>query len=1168
MVMRVEMERTNKRLFNYEKLSGYKKLIETVRAGKSCSIFGVQNSMRAALASSFGGKLLFVTADDVTANSFASQFEIMGLRSVLFPSVPDTFIYKKAGTTERFAQRTKALFDILNGNFDVVICPVEALFAFLPSVTDFEENIISLKKGQVIAVEQLEKKLVQAGYKRDEITSEKGQFSRRGEVLDIYPVSSDTPFRIDFFDTEIETIKVLDLTTMKGTKELDEICICPYSDLFLTDNEILHLTEKVEKLRQKNRADADTQVTVSAQIDEIISRLERGDGSYAMDFLCCYLDDFKFSVFDYLEKSGEFVCVIDECKQVFDRLIGFEKETIDRIKELESSGLFLGQMPCLFSEKQVLENFEKYTSVAFLKITNSNRFFESQAVFTFKTSPGIKYTHNLKELSIDVNHYLAAGYRVYILSGSKEQADSVNKMLLSHDVSLKVKNSKDIFDFDGGIFEGGYESGFVLPDDKVFVIGTYDLFAKKGRSGKLKTSRENVFTVPKVGDFVVHEFHGIGVCEGVTTLSGSLGTKDYVVIRYRDGDKLYVPTTGMDLLSRFSGAEKPAKLSKIGGVEFSAVKERVKKSVKNLAINLLELYAKREKIKGFAFSEDNDLQMEFENAFPYAETEDQLVSIAEIKKDMQSSKVMDRLLCGDVGFGKTEVALRAIFKAIMDGKQVAFIAPTTILSEQHYNTAKSRMQDFGISIEVLNRFRTKEQTNKILKGIADGGVDLVCGTHRVLSEDVKFKNLGLIVLDEEQKFGVEHKEKLKSKYNGIDVLTLSATPIPRTLNMSLSGIRDISIISTPPSERLPIQTFVTEYTDALVKDAISRELARDGQVFILFNSVEKIYMFAERIKKIVPEANIIVAHGQMPSRQLENVIYDFYSKRANVLICTTIIENGIDIENANTLIVIDSDKLGLSQLYQIRGRVGRGSKMAYAYLTYEYHKSLTEEAYKRLDAISEFCEFGSGFKLAMRDLEIRGGGNIFGAEQSGHLQKVGYDLYSRMLADAVKELKGEKVSETKDVLVKVALDAYVPESYISTSEERMTLYKRISMLQSDEEIQKLMLELKENFGDVPKVVLNLMDIALVRRLSGELNATEVNSYGAEVSLVFENKDDILKSEILADALYKFRMECSVSGGEKPIIKFNKSRLCSENFALLKKFLLLTRELMNKNKTKI
>lgn len=1159
----------NTKLFKFEDLGeNFAKFYRELGAGNSCSVFGVQNSMRPAMVSNIGKRVLYLTADGVTANFVKEQFELMGMKTSLFPAVQDSFLYKRAQSNEIYVNRTKTLFDILCKNFEVVVAPIEALFSFLPSIKDFSSHVLKLQEGQNIAIEEIESKLVEAGYKKEELISENGQFSRRGEVLDVFPINEKHPFRIDFFDTEIETIKVFDVVTQKGTKEVKNIKICPYSDLFLTENEIAHLITQVNNLRKTSGEDIDSATIFNAGLDEIISRLELRDRSYSLDCLSSYLDDFRCSIFDYLNQSGEFVVVFDECKQIYDAFVNFEKENNERLKELKTAGTLLsGNLPVCFDSKQVLANFDNLVCLAFLKITNSNKFFKSKAVFNYKTVPVPRYTHNLKEFSADVRNYRLKGYRIFVCAGETEQALSIEKVLKAHDIDIEVNNKTDSLTADSAILNLGYYSGFVLPEEKIVVFGTYDIFPKKRQSGKLKTLKENVFSVPKVGDYVVHQVHGIGVCEGVTQLTGNFGTKDYVVIRYRDNDKLYVPTTQMDMLDRFSGAEAPKKLSKIGGQDFAAVKNKVRESVKKLAFNLIELYAKREQIKGFAFSEDNDLQREFENSFPYTETEDQLSSIEEIKKDMESSKVMDRLVCGDVGFGKTEVALRAMFKAIMDGKQVAFIAPTTILSEQHYNTARARMYDFGIEIEVLNRFKNKAQTDKILKGIELGGVDLVCGTHRILSKDVNFKDLGLIVLDEEQKFGVEDKEKLKNKYPNVDVLTLSATPIPRTLNMSLTGIRDISIISTPPHERLPIQTYVTEYSESLVKDAISRELSRDGQVFILFNSVEKIYTFAERIRRLVPDCKILVAHGQMSAKEMEQVIYEFYHRKGDVLICTTIIENGIDIENANTLIVYDADKLGLSQLYQIRGRVGRGSRMAYAYFTYEYNKVLTEEAYKRLDAMSEFCEFGSGFKLAMRDLEIRGGGNILGAEQSGHLQKVGYDMYAKLLSDAVKELKGETVEKEQDVLVKVAIDAYVPDTYVSTSEERMIAYKRISTVDSIESAEKLKKELVESYGPIPHVVESLIGIALARQTAKKIGAIEIVSSGAEVDIIFDDKTKIIDNNVIGEAIYKFRMNCSLDLADKPMIKFNKERLCSENFEQVKKFLLIASNLQIKNMTK-
>lgn len=1165
MEMQVKMENT--KIFDFESLNdNYRKMIEQVNLGNSCSIFGVQNSMRPAIVSNFNGLVLYLTSDNVTANASLESFKFMGLNAMILPQIPDSFLYKKAGSTELYKQRTQTLFKILTDKVDIIVAPICAILDFLPNENIFSQNILKLKTNQVIEQSELELLLTRAGYKKEDLISEQGQYSKRGEVFDIFPINSDVPFRIDFFDNEIESIKIFDIVSQRGTKPISSIIICPHTDLFYNEKEREEIIGYLKKLKIDTGEDINTKTIFNAQIDEIISRIELNDHSYSLDCVAPYFAGFKSTIFDYLKKKGKFFVVFDECKQVYDSLINGAKENLERIKELaKSECLVAGKNPCYHRSEDVVSGFENYICVAFLKITNSNNFFKSKAVFSLKTIPSNRYAHSLKEFSLDIRQYLLKNSKVIICAGSDDQAKNVREILLSHDIDISVSNAKKIDFKTSNIYTIGYETGFILPEEKICVIGTYDIFPKKKSTNKLKSNRDAVFNIPKVGDYVVHEVHGIGICEGVTKLTGNFGTKDYVVIRYRDNDTLYVPTTQMDLLSRFTGADTPKKLSKIGGQDFSAVKEKVRASIKKIAFNLLELYAKREKIRGFAFSEDNDLQREFENSFPYTETEDQLTSIEEIKRDMEKPRVMDRLLCGDVGFGKTEVALRACFKAIMDGKQVAFVAPTTILSEQHYNTAKARMYNFGVNIEVLNRFKTKQQTEKILSGIKSGEVDLVCGTHRIFSKDVEFKNLGLIVLDEEQKFGVEDKEKLKNKYPMVDVLTLSATPIPRTLNMSLSGIRDISIIATPPSERLPIQTYITEYTDSLLKDAVMRELARDGQVFILFNSVEKIYMFAEKVKKIVPEAEISVAHGQMTSRALEKTIYDFYNRKSDILICTTIIENGVDIENSNTLIVIDADKLGLSQLYQIRGRVGRGSRMAYAYFTYEYSKILSEDAYKRLDAMSEFCEFGSGFKLAMRDLEIRGGGNILGAEQSGHLQKIGYDMYSKLLADAVKELKGEKLEQKKEVLVKVAIDAYVPEFYVATSEDRMVVYQRISSVDSVEAVEKLKSELVQSFGEIPKVVLSLIDIGLVRQLSSKIGAIEVSSYGAEVDLIFETKEDIMKNEILGEAIFRFKSNCSVSLNDRPLIRFVKNRLCSENFQDLKKFLLETQKIIYKSK---
>ena len=704
------MER--KGLFNFKNINdNYSKLIEEIGAGKSCSIFGVQNSMRPALSSSFGKRIFYVTADNVSAMSALEKFSFMGLKTDIFPCISDQFIYRKSTSNELYLKRSKTLFDILTGGCDVIVATAESLLYQLPDASEFKKHIVSLKTGQIIEQSDLEKLLVESGYKKTELIYSQGQFSKRGEIIDIFPINSENAYRIDFFDTEIETIKIFDITSQKGTKAISEIKICPCTDLFYnfsldSSGEIKKVESEISKLKTKSTADVDLSVIFSSQIDDICSKLELGSRDYSLSVIYPYFDNFNSTIFDYLDISNsdknsknDFVIVFEECKQVYDYFVNSYNEISERIKELSSTGInFAGERKYIFETKFLLEKLSSFVCVAFLKITNSNRLFDSKAVFNYKTIPSNRYTHNLKDLSIEIKSYLMRKYKIYIMCSDSEQVSGASEILSSHGISCSV--ASDVSFDSSGVFivSAGYESGFILPEEKICVIGTYDIFAKKKQTNSLKAGRENSYNIPKVGDYVVHEVHGIGVFEGVTKLSGNFGTKDYAVVKYRDGDTLYVPTTHMDLLAKFVGSDAPKKLSKIGGADFSAVKERVRSSIKKLAFDLIELYAKRDTISGYAFSEDNDLQREFENSFPYTETEDQLSSIEEVKHDMEKPKVMDRLICGDVGFGKTEVALRASFKAIMDGKQVAFIAPTTILSEQHYNTARSRMYNFGVSI--------------------------------------------------------------------------------------------------------------------------------------------------------------------------------------------------------------------------------------------------------------------------------------------------------------------------------------------------------------------------------------------------------------------------------------------------------------------------------------
>ena len=1118
---------------------------------KSSSIFGAVEPLKTIIPTGLNKKILYITSDFVTAGRVFELYQNMfGERACQLKPTPDNLVFTKFKSVETLVENSISLSKIASGQIDVVVAPINSVLKFYPTKQDILKTTINLKVNQVIEPKKLAEKLVQAGYIRQDLAGEASTFSLRGDVLDVFPIGSEIAYRIDFFDKDIEVISEIDISTMKKGKSVKSLSIYPCKNVFIEEKEKIEILNYIDSLKNKKYSDQTSKDEFLKVLNELEFRLTSGEQNYNLDFIMPLVKN-KSSILEYFD---DFVIVIDECKIVYDQAKEFDADYQKRIKELSQSGNILSKNGNYYTFEELKTKLQDCYAITYQKLTNTNRFYEPKVVFQIKSSPLSRYTHSFKDFVKDIKKYDYDGYKNILFARDEAGAKNIKNTLTDYEVEFDIAKNTSISKCADVIVPAEFASGFVLPEFKIVVFGTYDFLPRKMKENKLKASRGNVFSVPKVGDYVVHSFHGVGLCEGVKKLSGNFGTKDYVVVSYRDGDKLYVPIDQMNMLDRYTGAEAPKKLSKIGGVEFAKVKEKVKSSVRKLAFDLVELYAKRESKKGFVYDKDTDLQVEFENSFAHTETEDQLISISEIKQDMEKGKVMDRLLCGDVGFGKTEVALRAAFKAIVNGKQVAIVAPTTILSEQHYNTTKLRMNNFGVQVEVLNRFKTPKQIKQILEGLAKGSVDVVCGTHRVLSKDVNFKDLGLIILDEEQKFGVEDKEKIKLKYPNVDVLTLSATPIPRTLHMSLSGIRDVSIISTPPSQRLPISTYVTEYSENLIKDAVTKEIMRNGQVFILYNSVQKIYAFADRIKKLLPDARVIVGHGQMPGKQLEDIIYQFYSGQADVLICTTIIENGIDIENANTLIVCDSDKFGLSQLYQLRGRVGRGNRLAYAYFTYDNSKVLTEEAYKRLDAISEFTEFGSGFKLAMRDLEIRGSGTILGAEQHGHMEKVGYELYSKLLAEAVSEIKGDKVKEDNDVVINISIDAFIPDTYITTSEDRMVAYKTIATIKTLEDKNKVIYDFEQAFGNLPKPTRNLIDIAFIKAKAKKLEAQTIVWSHKALEIVFDNKDKIIGNELIGDLVYKFRFKCSLDFSKMPKIVFKNEENIEKNFELLKEFM--------------
>ena len=722
------------------------------------------------------------------------------------------------------------------------------------------------------------------------------------------------------------------------------------------------------------------------------------------------------------------------------------------------------------------------------------------------------YLTDFMALKTDIFDFKNLNQSIILFAGEERFKRNLESFLTENGLSYKDYEEEN--PLEKGVI---YTTSLAMPysfsflKEGVVAVGCDSLF--RTQTSTFSKSKHSLFYLPKLGEYVVHTFHGIGKCIRIERLKISDIEKDYFVIEYKKGDILYLPSEEANTISAYVGSEENPKLSALGGAEFNRLKERVKASIKEMAISLVEIYKERQLVKGFQFKRDEYLEKKFADSFGYPETPDQLKAISDIDKDMESDKVMERLICGDVGFGKTEVALRGAFKAIYNGKQVALLCPTTILSEQHYRTAKERFAEFGIRVEVINRFKTPLQVKDILRRLADGQVDMIIGTHRLLSDDVVYSDLGLLILDEEQRFGVEHKEKIKDRSRKIDVLTLSATPIPRTLNMSLSGIRDISIIETPPRERLPIQTYVAEEDDQLIKDVLSRELARGGQAFIIYNRVETIEEFAAYIRKLMPSANVGIAHGQMSERTLENVITKLYDGEFNILISTTLIENGINLPSANTMVVIEADRLGLSQLYQIRGRIGRSDKLSYAYLTYQKDKHLTDDAYKRLDAIKEFSQLGSGFKIAMRDLEIRGAGNIFGKEQHGHIAKVGYDMFVKLLDEQVKEIKGENVRRKSDVKLEIGLSAYISEDYIEDGEQRIIYYTRISEISSKEEMRELLVSLQDGFGDVPEEIETLCKFALLRNLAGQFGVKRIVINKLENMIYLEKRENIIDERL-------------------------------------------------------
>lgn len=1029
-------------------------------------ISGCVNTQKIHLLSGIGsgcGYKLVVFSNEEKAKKAYEEYLLFGEETYLYPARDLLFYYadiKGKTLTNRRMEVLRAIAEKKKEEPVTVITTMDAFLDGIISPDEIQKNRIHITGEDTVDLTKLEQDLTALGYERESQIEAPGQFAVRGGIIDVFPLAEEMPVRIELWGDEIDSIRMFDAKSQRSIENISEITIYPASEncfgnnglvsflKYFPENETLLFYDEPHRLQE-------TAETVEAEYTESLKN--RADAG--------------------MKEEGE--------------------------EELR-----------VFQTKDIISEMNRYSGIGLTTLESKCGLFKVRSVYTVQAKGVNPYNNSFELLTRDLKRLKRNGYRVVLLSGSRTRAKRLAEDLRDYDLSSFYSEDMQREVKPGEIMAAyGYASeGYEYPMLKFVVISESDIFGRKKKKKKRKKyegQRIQDFAELKPGDYVVHENHGIGVYKGIEKIEVEKIVKDYMKIVYAEGGVLYIPVAQMDLIQKYAGADaKKPRLNKLGTIQWGKTKSQVKKAVQIVAKDLVELYAVRQQSEGFVYGPDTVWQKEFEEMFPFEETDDQLQAIEDTKHDMESKKIMDRLICGDVGYGKTEIAIRAAFKAVQEGKQVVCLVPTTILAQQHYNTFVQRLKEFPVRIDLLCRFRSAAEQKKTIEDTKKGFVDILVGTHRVLSKDVVFKDLGLLIIDEEQRFGVTHKEKIKKLKENIDVLTLTATPIPRTLHMSLIGIRDMSVLEEAPNERMPIQTYVMEYNDEMVREAITRELARDGQVYYVYNRVNDIADVAGRIQSLVPDANVAFAHGQMKERELEDIMYDFINGDIDVLVSTTIIETGLDIPNANTMIIQDADRFGLSQLYQLRGRVGRSNRMAYAFLLYQRDKLLKEVAEKRLSAIREFTDLGSGIKIAMRDLEIRGAGNLLGEAQSGHMEAVGYDLYCKMLNEAVRQLKGGPEAETFTTLIDLNVDAYIPEYYIKNEYQKLDIYKRIAAIESEEELEDMTEELIDRFGDIPKKVQQLLVIASLKSLAHSVYVTAIEQKGEEIRFTMYEKAKI------------------------------------------------------------
>ena len=1098
------------------------------------SISGLTSVGMTELVSAINGynkkSILLVTYNEIQAKKILENLQTFDKEKVIFFPKKEIVTYDYVAESKDLPyERIETLNKIKEKKNIIVVTTIEALMQKLPSKKALFKNILEFKVGDIYNLEDIKKSLVNMGYSRCELIEGRGQFSVRGGIVDI-SLDDKIGIRIELWGDEVDSIRNFSISSQRSISTLEKAKIYPANEYVLDDK----IENICKKIRQKLTEGKQDEI-----IEEDIEQIKAGNYISKIDK---YFDEFyeeQETLIDYMSK--ECLIMVDEVNKV-------EQREMNILQDIENLSKNL-----IEKEKIVPEALKNITSIDLNQLENEKSviYFEKQDIVTNRQAE--KYTFNYRQINYykseienlfeDIKRWNKEQKSIYVMVSTKEKAKKLKEILEKEEIActidekldktIIVKSTEKIVTITIGKLPNGFENFEI---NQVVVSADELIEGKKKKTFANKAYKEGekvVFADLKIGDYVVHKNYGIGIFVGVNTITADGTTKDYIKLKYKNDAILYVPTSQLDSIRKYVGGDAiNPPINSLGSKDWIKTKEKVKKNLRAVAKELIELYAKREKAKGYAFSKDTPWQSQFENSFPYQETDDQLRCIEEVKKDMENQRPMDRLLCGDVGYGKTEVAIRAAFKAVMDHKQVAYLVPTTVLAQQQYEEFRDRMAEFPIKVDILNRFKSKKYQDEVVKKLKLGEVDIVIGTHRMLSKDVEFKDIGLLIIDEEHRFGVKAKEKIKEYKSNIDVLTMTATPIPRTMHMSIVGIRDMSVIYEPPHNRKPVQTYVLEYDQEVIKEAITKELERDGQVFYIYNRVDTIQRKADEISRLVPEAKVSYAHGRMSGNQIEEIMQDFIDKKSNVLVCTTILESGIDIANANTIIVENADRMGLAALYQIRGRVGRSDRQAYAYITYRKDKMLSEEADKRLKAIKEFTEFGSGFKIAMRDLEIRGAGSLLGEIQSGHLEQVGYDTYCNLLDEVVKEMQGTEIESDIDIQIDLNVTSYIPDEYIEDSAQKIEIYQNIALCRKEEDIQNVVDEIIDRFGNMPAELENLLDIARIKYLAKPFSISKIASKRTAVVFTFEQS----KYEIDLQKLLKtYKNRIKFSPGIKTMI---------------------------------